>query len=121
MQVASRILLVWGITYPFPHVASSPAYTSMLLAWSVTEVIRYSYFGAAHAGGGVPPDSLLWLRYNTFYVLYPVGILSEVALIVAALEPAGAVREELKWVLYAILGIYAPCKFLSAFFSGLRG
>lgn len=110
MQVASRLLLVWGITFPFPQVASSPAYTSMLLAWSVTEVIRYSYFGAAYAGGGDPPSVLLWLRYNTFFVLYPVGILSEVALIVMSLEPAAAVMEVLQWPLFAILGIYAPCK-----------
>ncbi|KAK0888544.1 hypothetical protein LTR57_025517 [Friedmanniomyces endolithicus] len=74
MQVASRFLLVWLIAYFFPTtVAQSPAYTSMLLAWSVTEVVRYSYFAVNLAYGGVP-FWLTWVRYNAFFVLYPLGI-----------------------------------------------
>lgn len=111
MQIASRILLVWGVTYPFPHLASSPAYSSMLLAWSVTEVIRYTYFGL-NTAGSPPPDALVWLRYNTFYVLYPMGILSEVWLICLATGPAGEVWVGFEWALYAILAIYVPGKSL---------
>ncbi|KAK0362039.1 hypothetical protein LTR91_006898 [Friedmanniomyces endolithicus] len=74
MQVASRFLLVWLIAYFFPAtVSQSPAYTSMLLAWSVTEVVRYSYFAVNLAYGGVPLW-LTWVRYNAFFVLYPLGI-----------------------------------------------
>ncbi|KAK0945916.1 hypothetical protein LTR29_002496 [Friedmanniomyces endolithicus] len=74
MQVASRFLLVWLIAYCFPATVSrSPAYTSMLLAWSVTEVVRYSYFAVNLAYGGVP-YWLTWVRYNAFFVLYPLGI-----------------------------------------------
>ncbi|KAG9594591.1 PTPLA-domain-containing protein, partial [Aureobasidium melanogenum] len=77
MQVASRILLIWGIVYPFPNtVAFSPIYSSMLIAWSVTEVIRYSYFAINLSAGSVPAI-WMWLRYNTFFVLYPLGISSE--------------------------------------------
>jgi very-long-chain (3R)-3-hydroxyacyl-CoA dehydratase len=55
MQVASRLLLVWGIAYPFPETTKySLAYSTMLIAWSVTEVIRYSYFVFALSGQGVP-------------------------------------------------------------------
>lgn len=62
MQVASRILLVWGIGYNFPEVcAASPAYTSMLFAWACSEIIRYSYF-VFFLGGSVP-SWLTWLRY----------------------------------------------------------
>ena len=111
MQIASRILLVWGVTYPFPELAASPAYSTMLLAWSVTEVIRYSYFGMNVAAS--PPDSLVWLRYNTFFVLYPMGIMSEVWLIISATGPAGEVSELFAWALYAILAIYVPGGFLS--------
>ena len=61
MQVASRLLLVWGIGYNFPNTTgTSPAYSSMLIAWSVTEVIRYSYFVFV-LGGGVP-RVWTWLR-----------------------------------------------------------
>ena len=110
MQIASRILLVWGVTYPFPNLAASPAYTSMLLAWSVTEVIRYSYFGMNVAAS--PPDALVWLRYNTFFVLYPMGILSEVWLIVSATGLAGELWQPFEWGLYAILAIYVPGELL---------
>ncbi|KAK3680109.1 hypothetical protein LTR78_000486 [Recurvomyces mirabilis] len=76
MQVASRFLLVWLIAFNFPStVSASPAYTTMLLAWSITEVIRYSYFAVNLAYGGVPAF-MTWLRYNTFFVLYPMGISS---------------------------------------------
>lgn len=44
MQVSSRFLLVWFIVYPFPELAQSPVYTSMVIAWSVTEIVRYTYF-----------------------------------------------------------------------------
>ena len=89
MQVASRLFLVHGIVAQFPQEAAieNPFYTSMLLAWSVTEAVRYNFFVrtlSAQIGGremsrddGV--DALLtWLRYNTFFVLYPVGIGSEI-------------------------------------------
>lgn len=117
MQVASRILLVWGVTYPFPDLASSPAYTTMLLAWGVTEVIRYSFFGMNVAAS--PPDALVWLRYNTFFVLYPLGILSEVWLVVSATAPAGELWKPFEWALYAILAIYVPGEFPLGF--ELRG
>ncbi|TAQ86843.1 hypothetical protein B7494_g4825 [Chlorociboria aeruginascens] len=38
MQVASRLLLVWGIINNFPFLAKSTAFSTMLLAWSVTEI-----------------------------------------------------------------------------------
>ena len=115
MQVASRILLVWFVTFPFPQVAASPAYASMLVAWSVTEVIRYTYFGFNVAAS--PPDFLVWLRYNTFFVLYPLGILSEVWLILAATGPAGEVWFAYEWALYAVLAVYVPGEFRPAFVS----
>ncbi|KFH48922.1 very-long-chain-like protein [Hapsidospora chrysogenum ATCC 11550] len=111
MQVASRLLLVWGIVHPFPAVAlSSDFYTSMLVAWSVTEVIRYSFFALGLLGW--QPRLLTWLRYNTFFVLYPLGISSECALIYqAAVGPAGEVSDPYKWGLYAVLAAYVPGAF----------
>ncbi|KAL2752871.1 hypothetical protein ACRALDRAFT_2044587 [Sodiomyces alcalophilus JCM 7366] len=106
MQVASRYLLVWGIVYPFPWLARSPFYTSMLLAWSITEVIRYSFF--AFTLSGIQAKWLVWLRYNTFFVLYPIGILSECAMIYAGAEPARQYGELAPYVNYAILAIYIP-------------
>lgn len=62
MQVASRLLLVWGVGYNFPETTKySPAYSSMLVAWSITEVVRYSYFVFVLSGQGVP-RLWTWLR-----------------------------------------------------------
>ncbi|KAL8860008.1 MAG: hypothetical protein Q9178_003557 [Gyalolechia marmorata] len=104
LQVASRILLVWAVVHQFPAATStSPFYSSMLLAWSATEVVRYSYF-VLNLRGSVP-GFLTWLRYNMFYVLYPVGITSEAVLVWKASEAAG---EPWKWVGWGILGLYVP-------------
>jgi very-long-chain (3R)-3-hydroxyacyl-CoA dehydratase len=108
MQVASRLLLVWGVVDVFPELAVSPVYSSMLVAWSVTEVIRYSYFTLSLSG--LLPGFLNWLRYNTFFVLYPLGISSECWLIYKAMVPAGRIGQEWVWALWAILGIYVPGK-----------
>ncbi|KAK6890273.1 Very-long-chain (3R)-3-hydroxyacyl-CoA dehydratase PHS1 [Candida tropicalis] len=66
-QVLSRLLLVWGIHQYLPN---SPAnfhwcYITLCLSWSITEIIRYSYY-ASNLTGGVP-YFLTWLRYTTFY------------------------------------------------------
>ncbi|KAI6002739.1 PTPLA-domain-containing protein [Pisolithus albus] len=66
IQVSSRLILVWGIVARFPNTHINPFYTTMLLAWSLTEVIRAQV-----------PFWLTWLRYTTFYFLYPLGAGSE--------------------------------------------
>lgn len=80
----------------------------MLIAWSVTEVIRYSFFTMTISG--FQPRPLTWLRYTTFYILYPIGISSECALIWKAIEPAGELNTMYPWALYGILAIYVPGK-----------
>ncbi|OEL33281.1 Very-long-chain (3R)-3-hydroxyacyl-CoA dehydratase PASTICCINO 2A [Dichanthelium oligosanthes] len=48
------------------------------------EVIRYSFFGLKEAFG-IIPSWHLWLRYSTFLLLYPIGLVSELGLIYVAL------------------------------------
>jgi very-long-chain (3R)-3-hydroxyacyl-CoA dehydratase len=48
----------------------------MLLAWSITEVVRYSFYAFQLLFGEAPFISL-WTRYTFFYLLYPVGAGSE--------------------------------------------
>lgn len=50
-------------------------------------------------------------RYNTFYLLYPIGITSECTLIVQALGPAGDLNPLFQYALIAILVIYVPGMF----------
>ncbi|KAJ4410299.1 hypothetical protein N0V85_003978 [Neurospora sp. IMI 360204] len=107
MQVASRLMLVWGISYPFPHLNTSAWYSSMLTAWSTTEVIRYSYFALKQVE--FVPYSLHWLRYSAFLLLYPMGISSEVAMIIKALVgPADKLATWYPYALGAVLLSYIP-------------
>ncbi|KAI4197813.1 MAG: hypothetical protein LQ346_002910 [Caloplaca aetnensis] len=104
LQVFSRLLLVWAVVDRFPAATStSPFYSSMLVAWSATEVVRYSYF-VLNLRGSVP-GFMTWLRYNMFYVLYPVGITSECVLVWKASQAAG---EPWRWVGWTVLGLYVP-------------
>lgn len=112
MQVASRLLVVWYILPFFPQVRSqpfslplhihpdladkrslllsqshpqtahSPIYASMVLAWSLSEIIRYGTYVSSLLN--YPIQSLLWLRYSAFYALYPLGAGSEWGLIFLA-------------------------------------
>ena len=100
MQVSSRFALVWGAVHFYPSVASSPAYSSMLLAWSTTEVIRYLFFALSLSG--YEPALLQWFRYSGFYVLYPVGISSELWELFLAFSAA---RKEGNTAALAIIGV----------------
>ncbi|ERF71727.1 hypothetical protein EPUS_05599 [Endocarpon pusillum Z07020] len=129
MQVASRLLLVWGVVGAFPEIVvrsrvfgarvqhypgtkGGPyAYAGILLAWGITECIRYGFFvWKEDLGEGRVPKWLTWLRYNTFFVLYPLGISSECWLIYCALEPAAESMPAYNMALKTVLLIYVPGK-----------
>ncbi|KAL3475645.1 tyrosine phosphatase-like protein [Aspergillus californicus] len=146
MQVASRLFVVWGILYPFHESGSGDgvvggvgnqigdyAYLGCLLAWGVTECIRYGYFVMAVNGGAeavpvwwnwlrsLPPFFLVTVsairlimdnRYNTFYVLYPIGISSECTLAFKALPNAAALHPLYWWFIVAVLAIYVPGSYM---------
>ena len=83
----------------------------MLTAWSVTEVVRYSFFATALAKNEGPeavPGLLRWLRYNLFFVLYPLGIASECWLVYLAIGPAKRWNLALEYVLKTVLFVYIP-------------
>jgi hypothetical protein len=69
MQVASRLLVVWGILTPFGGEivgaknaqVGDYAYLGCVAAWGVTEVIRYGFFAITLSGGSVP-GWWTWLR-----------------------------------------------------------
>lgn len=106
IQVSSRMLLVWGICDRFSAPQHSNAYASMLFAWGLTEVCRYSYYIVALAGG--ESKALSWLRYNTFFVLYPLGAGSEAYCIWKALPEAWELSQGYYWFLVVILLTYPP-------------
>lgn len=65
----------------------------MVIAWSLTEIIRYSFYATSLTG--CKCNLLNWLRYTTFYVLYPLGAGSEATLI-ASTFPKG-LPSDINW------------------------
>merc|ERR1712216_515127 len=83
LQVFSRIGIVWGILRTTPEVQTHGAMASLLIMWSLTEVVRYAFYTVQLLKVPVPA-ALLWVRYSLFIVAYPVGITSELVLAVLA-------------------------------------
>lgn len=119
-QIGSRLYVAWGILWSFPEVRTHVLVSSLVISWSITEIIRYSFFGTKEAFGSAP-SWLLWLRYSTFLLLYPTGITSEVGLIYNALP---FIKESAKYSVFmpnkwnfsfdyhyaalVVLGVYVP-------------
>lgn len=81
----------------------------MILAWSITEVVRYAFYEFALLGVDVP--ILTWARYvhnevrqailtnitcryNLFIILYPIGASSEAFLSLSTLPPLSSLSLE---------------------------
>lgn len=60
VQVASRLFMVWAVSERFDAARGNPWYASMILAWSITESVRYPFY--ANALMGSESDGLLWAR-----------------------------------------------------------
>ncbi|KAI8139480.1 tyrosine phosphatase-like protein [Fennellomyces sp. T-0311] len=106
MQVASRLFLVWGVNYLFPEVRSHWSFSTMMIAWSVTECIRYSYYSLNLIGH--VPRFLTWARYNFFLVLYPLGVASELTMIYVALPYAKEWRMPYYAGMFIVILSYLP-------------
>lgn len=72
----------------------------MVLAWSLTEVIRYSFYAASLLGS--EPHFLLWLRYTTFFALYPIGAGSEAFVNYATLPRSSPLPSLNGWIRGAV-------------------
>lgn len=127
MQVASRILVVWGVLHLYPEIVVKTnaigrrlpgdnggpyAFAGILVAWGITEVIRYGFFVYREGVSQRIPSWLTWLRYNTFFVLYPIGISSECWLMWLAMKPAQEEEKGLDWLYKAVLFIYVPGSYI---------
>ncbi|CAI4221520.1 unnamed protein product [Auanema sp. JU1783] len=83
MQITSRVMLVWPILHTCQTASQSLGVPLLLIAWSITEVIRYSFY-ALNLFDAVP-HFLIFLRYTTFIVLYPMGVTGELLTLFGAL------------------------------------
>ncbi|XP_078485239.1 very-long-chain (3R)-3-hydroxyacyl-CoA dehydratase 2-like [Ciona intestinalis] len=75
LQVFSRVGIVWGVIQPVVQVHDKEGIPMVLIAWTITEIIRYLFYTFVLLG--VTPKVMLWLRYTLFIVLYPLGVTGE--------------------------------------------
>jgi len=78
LQIASRVFVVALINW-LSVLHSNSALFIIGFAWSITEVIRYSWYALSGMGIKIKPFTLL--RYSTFLPLYPIGVYGELALV----------------------------------------
>lgn len=83
VQVFSRLAVLWAVVEPYPAAAHSPFYALLLFAWSFSEIVRYPFYVNQLLDS--QSYMALWGRYTWFIVLYPIGVISEIALILATL------------------------------------
>jgi very-long-chain (3R)-3-hydroxyacyl-CoA dehydratase len=91
----------------------------MILAWALTEVPRYAYYALSLAGCGVPAW-LTWIRYSTFYVLYPIGAGSEALVMLSTIpEWSGGKWEAWSaedWIKAGLVAIWVPGELCMLFY-----
>merc|ERR1712131_43583 len=83
-QVSSRLFIIWGVLGPVPRTQHSIGFILLLTAWSITEVLRYSYYAFNQLN--MVPYFLTYLRYTLFIVLYPIGVTGEIMCVIRALD-----------------------------------
>lgn len=107
LQVASRILLVWGYTRPFMECQRDWSLFLMVTAWSLAEIPRYIfYIFAQFMPSEAIPLPLFWLRYSLFIVLYPAGISGEMLQTYAFWRDARAANPEMEYATYVVWFMY---------------
>ncbi|XP_072175951.1 very-long-chain (3R)-3-hydroxyacyl-CoA dehydratase 2-like [Diadema setosum] len=82
-QVTSRLVLLWPVTHSVIQVQNEKSIILYVMAWTITEVIRYAFYVFALLNR--LPYVLMWLRYTLFIVLYPIGVTGELWTIYLAL------------------------------------
>ncbi|KAJ8407131.1 hypothetical protein AAFF_G00288070 [Aldrovandia affinis] len=82
-QVMSRVFLTWAVTHSVREVQNEDSVLLFVIAWTVTEIIRYSFYTFSLLNH--LPYLIKWARYTLFIVLYPMGVTGELLTIYAAL------------------------------------
>lgn len=84
VQWTGRANVLYAIVLAIPEIKAAAPAGIMIIAWSLSEIIRYPWYAAQLKG--TCPFWLTWLRYTMFIPLYPIGVLGEILSIYNALE-----------------------------------
>ena len=76
----------------------------LTFAWSITEIVRYLYY-ALHTLA-FEPSLLVWLRYSTFVILYPLGTAGELITIYSSVAVLNQIRENAGFIMFLVMAIY---------------
>jgi len=83
LQWTGRSNVLFNVILPIPTIYAAAPAGAMMLAWCLSEIIRYPWYAAQIKG--TCPFWLTWLRYSAFIPLYPVGVVGEMLSIYNAL------------------------------------
>lgn len=89
LQYTARFMTTLGVSYFVPQSPGNflfRSYGLMTLAWSLSEIIRCVFYVTKLQNSNRVPYSLKWLRYSSFIVLYPVGLLNELSVVYETLK-----------------------------------
>ncbi|KAF7722114.1 hypothetical protein EC973_003694 [Apophysomyces ossiformis] len=106
MQVLSRLFLVWGVNAMFPEVRTHWSFSSMMIAWSIAECVRYAYYFFNLTSS--VPAFLVWARYTLFLILYPTGVGSELMMVYQSLPYAKEYNPAYFYGLIGVSLVYLP-------------
>jgi len=85
VQVLGRNLVLFGVLKPSPPSHHSVFLFPLILSWSVSDLIRYPMY-VFKLLQIESPQFITSLRYSAFLALYPMGIASEIGIVLSALE-----------------------------------
>ncbi|KAK4311366.1 hypothetical protein Pmani_017125 [Petrolisthes manimaculis] len=118
-QVFSRLTVLWLVLASFPETHKSIGLPMLLIAWSVTEVIRYAFYFLNILKQ--VPYVVSYLRYTLFMGLYPLGVTGELLVMITALPIIAKTKAfsvtlpntlnftfDFYWVLIIIMLLYIP-------------
>ncbi|KAH6693346.1 phosphatase-like protein [Leptodontidium sp. 2 PMI_412] len=117
IQVGGKNLVVWTVMRRFPHLVANVqkggiwGFVGCVLAWGVSEMIRYGFF-VVQIVRGEAPGWMKWLRYSAFVVLYPPGFLSEAWLVYVCLTEAEDIGRLYRTYLLGGLMSYLPLGYI---------
>ncbi|KAL2264511.1 hypothetical protein VTJ83DRAFT_7021 [Remersonia thermophila] len=119
LQVAGRNTVLWAVARNYPDVVQgvwhvSLAYAAMVVVWNIADVIRFGYYCVTCMGweNRAVGSAFKWLRYNAFIILYPLGVLSEMAIVYNVIEPSKERNAAYPYLLWFGLSLYAPAFYI---------
>ncbi len=81
-----RLFTVWGVVDVFKRVSWHPTYSTMLITWSISGIINYSYNALTIRNRGFSSRWFVFLRYSHFYLSLPISTICEMSLVFLSLK-----------------------------------